>query len=88
MLLLQFGVVNIRDEGATTESVIAEMTEQERQKILEMKRDPELYKKMTDSIAPTVFGACAQPKFTRQHMEKKKKKKRKSEGWGEREGQR
>eukprot|EP00043_Microstomoeca_roanoka_P015155 m.151343 g.151343 ORF g.151343 m.151343 type:complete len:812 (-) comp16197_c1_seq2:633-3068(-) len=53
---LKFGVVNIRDEGATTESVIAEMTEQERQKILQMKDDPELYKKMSESIAPTVFG--------------------------------
>ncbi|EGD72447.1 DNA replication licensing factor MCM6 [Salpingoeca rosetta] len=53
---LKFGVVNIRDEGATTESVIAEMTEQERQKILQMKEDPDLYRKMTESIAPTVFG--------------------------------
>eukprot|EP01147_Barroeca_monosierra_P008323 gene8323-869_t len=53
---IKFGIVNIRDEGASTESVIAEMTEEERKKILFMKEDPDLYRKMTESIAPTVFG--------------------------------
>ena len=50
------GVANVRDEDATTESVVAEMTEEERQEILDMKSDPHLYKKLCDSIAPTVFG--------------------------------
>ena len=48
--------MNVRDEDATTDSVIAEMTEAERKKIIEMKDDPRLYQQMSASIAPAVWG--------------------------------
>ena len=56
LFLAQFGIVNVRDEDATTESVLSEFTEEERNKILAMKHDPDLYSKITESIAPTVYG--------------------------------
>lgn len=37
-------------------SVLQEFTEEQRAKILAMRHDPDLYRKLTDSIAPTVFG--------------------------------
>lgn len=48
--------MNVRDEDATPESVVKTMTEEERQKVVQMRSDPDLYRKMVDSICPTVFG--------------------------------
>lgn len=56
LLSLQFGVVNVRDDEATMQSVLNEFTQEQRNKILSMRHDPELYRKLTDSITPTVFG--------------------------------
>lgn len=50
------GSVNVRDEDVTSESVIAELSEDERKMILEMKDDPQLYDKLIRSICPTVWG--------------------------------
>lgn len=50
------GVINIRDEEATPEKVVAELTEEEREELIRMKDDPEIYDKIARSIAPTVFG--------------------------------
>lgn len=55
-MIVQFGVVNVRDEDATTESVLRDYSEAERNKILAMRHDPDLYRKITESIAPTVYG--------------------------------
>eukprot|EP00039_Didymoeca_costata_P026696 m.16429 g.16429 ORF g.16429 m.16429 type:complete len:833 (-) comp5697_c0_seq1:163-2661(-) len=50
------GLVNVRDELATAENVVAELTEAEREELIAMKDDPKIYDKIANSIAPTVFG--------------------------------
>jgi DNA replication licensing factor MCM6 len=50
------GMINIRDEEATPEKVVAELTEEEREELIKMKDDPDIYDKIARSIAPTVFG--------------------------------
>jgi len=50
------GIVNVRDEEATPESVVAELTESEREELIAMKDDPKIYDKIANSIAPTVHG--------------------------------
>jgi DNA replication licensing factor MCM6 len=52
----KLGAVNVRDEAATTASVVNELTEQERLELIAMKDDPKIYDKLASSIAPTVFG--------------------------------
>eukprot|EP00038_Savillea_parva_P001925 m.108533 g.108533 ORF g.108533 m.108533 type:complete len:903 (+) comp10660_c1_seq5:25-2733(+) len=50
------GSINVRDEEATSESVVAELTESQRKELVEMKDDPKVYEKLAQSIAPTIFG--------------------------------
>eukprot|EP00037_Helgoeca_nana_P024226 m.256595 g.256595 ORF g.256595 m.256595 type:complete len:833 (-) comp26577_c0_seq1:55-2553(-) len=50
------GAINVRDESATSESVVAELSESQRQELVEMKDDPKVYEKLAQSIAPTIFG--------------------------------
>lgn len=50
------GVINIREEDATPEKVVAELTEAEREELIAMKDDPQVYDKIAMSLAPTVFG--------------------------------
>ncbi|EDQ89507.1 uncharacterized protein MONBRDRAFT_25214 [Monosiga brevicollis MX1] len=66
------GVVNIRDEHATIQSIVAEFTEEERQKVLQMKEDPDLYRKMVDSICPSVFGEPLPLNHDKRHDEVKR----------------
>lgn len=50
------GVINVRDEEATPESVVDELTDAEREELIAMKDDPKVYDKLASSICPTVFG--------------------------------
>mmetsp|Transcript_8543 Transcript_8543/g.21988 ORF Transcript_8543/g.21988 Transcript_8543/m.21988 type:complete len:840 (-) Transcript_8543:35-2554(-) len=50
------GSINVRDEAATSESVVAELTEAQRKELVEMKDDVKVYEKLAHSIAPTIFG--------------------------------
>ena len=52
----KLGIVNIREEDATPESVVGELTEAEREELIAMKDDPKIYDKLASSIAPSVFG--------------------------------
>lgn len=52
----RLGAINVRDETATTESVVNELTQAERMELISMKDDPKIYDKMASSLAPTVFG--------------------------------
>jgi len=52
----KLGIVNVREENATPESVVAELTEAEREELISMKDDPKIYDKIASSIAPSVFG--------------------------------
>jgi hypothetical protein len=36
------GAINVRDESATSESVVAELSESQRQELVEMKDDPKV----------------------------------------------
>eukprot|EP00729_Bicosta_minor_P003166 gene3166-31554_t len=50
------GIINVRDEEATPETVVGELSEAEREELIAMKDDPKIYDKIAASIAPTVFG--------------------------------
>ena len=50
----RFGQTDIRQEADA--DVAGQFTDEEREEILAMKRDPMLYKKMAQSMCPTVFG--------------------------------
>eukprot|EP00126_Sphaerothecum_destruens_P004360 Sdes_comp18139_c0_seq1m7613 len=50
------GVSNIRKEHMTAEEVINEFTPYEREEILRMQNDPQLYEHMVRSVAPTIYG--------------------------------
>jgi DNA replication licensing factor MCM6 len=50
----RFGVINIRGEDDT--EILDNMTNQEKEEILEIKNQPNLYEKLSKSICPMVFG--------------------------------
>eukprot|EP00937_MAST-01D_sp_MAST-1D-sp2_P004520 g4520.t1 len=50
----RFGQTDIRQESNA--DIASQFTEEEREEILSMKRDPQLYKKMAQSVCPSVFG--------------------------------
>eukprot|EP01135_Chromosphaera_perkinsii_P005821 Nk52_evm10s367 gene=Nk52_evmTU10s367 len=49
-------VTNIREESASADEVLNSFTPYEREEIVNMKDDPELYEHMVQSIAPTIYG--------------------------------
>lgn len=50
----RFGVINIRGEDDT--EILDNMTNQEKEEILEIKNQPNLYEKLSKSICPMVYG--------------------------------
>jgi hypothetical protein len=44
------GAINVRDEQATTVSVVAELTEGQRKELVDMKDDPNIYDKLARCV--------------------------------------
>eukprot|EP00049_Salpingoeca_infusionum_P011179 m.192559 g.192559 ORF g.192559 m.192559 type:complete len:799 (-) comp14858_c0_seq1:250-2646(-) len=51
------GAINIRsDEATSSVDVDRELTDYDREKLLQMRADPEIYRKLAQSMAPAIFG--------------------------------
>jgi len=55
-LEVRTGVHNVRDAPDGPDNLASEFTQEERDEILRMSQTPNLYQKMVESVAPSVFG--------------------------------